>query len=87
MDESELFIRKELGKWFTLEEKSIGHPEQRLTNKVSQVTLENGVKWWRFSTSQYFQADTKNVKDCHSRDDVGLLPKSKSPWLSNYVSR
>ena len=44
MEEPETFLREELGKRFTLKEKSIGAPEQCLGNKVSLVTLENGVK-------------------------------------------
>ena len=43
MEEPERFLRKELGIWFTIKEKSIGPPSQYLGNKVLQVTLENGV--------------------------------------------
>ena len=51
MEEPETFLRKELGKRFTLKENSNGSPEQHLGNKVSLVALENGVKCWSFSSS------------------------------------
>ena len=44
MEEPETFLREELGKTFTLKEKSIEAPEQRIGNKASLATLDNGVK-------------------------------------------
>ena len=44
MEEPEKFLREELGARFTLKEKSIGPPSQYLRNKVSKVTMNNGVK-------------------------------------------
>ena len=84
MEEPERFLREELGKRFTLKEKSIGPPEQYLGNKVSLVTLENGTKCWSFSSSQYVQAAVKNVEDYRTRANLGPLPKTKSPWPTNY---
>ena len=52
MEEPEEIIRKELASYFTIKDKSIGPPTQYLENKVSQVTIENGAKYWSFSSSQ-----------------------------------
>ena len=48
MEDTERFLRDELGNVFTLKEKSIGPPTQYSVNKVSQVTLENVTKCWIF---------------------------------------
>ena len=79
MEEPETFLRGEIGKRFTLKEKSIGSPEQCLRNKVSLVTLESGVKRWSFSSSQCVQDAVKNVEDYRSRSNVGPLLKAKLP--------
>ena len=44
MEEPEKFLREEVGKRFTLKQKSIGTPTQYIGNKVSQVTMANGTK-------------------------------------------
>ena len=67
----------ELGKWFTLKEKSIGSPEKYLGRKFSQFTVENGVECWRFSSSQCDKDAVKNAEDCRSRAILGLLLKAK----------
>ena len=79
MEEPDAFLREELGKRFTLKEKSIGALEQCLGNKVSLVTIENGVKCWSFSSSQCVQAAVKNVEDYPARANLGPLLKHKSP--------
>ena len=84
VEEPERFLREELGKRFALKEKSIGPPDQYLGNKVSLVTLENGTKCWSFSSSQCVQAAVKNVEDYRMRANLGPLPKTKSPWPTNY---
>ena len=43
MEEPEAFIRQELASYFTIKEKSIDPPTQYFGNKVSQVTMQNGV--------------------------------------------
>ena len=62
MENPETFLRSELGQRLTLKEKSIAPPTQYLGNKVSQIELENGVKCWSFSSSQYIQNAVKNVE-------------------------
>ena len=56
MEESEAFIRKELASYFTIKEKSIGSPTQYLGNKVSQVTMQNGLKCWSLARHSTFKA-------------------------------
>ena len=84
MEEPEKFLRKELGARFTLKEKSIGLPLQYLGNKVSQVTLQNGVTCWSFSSSQYIQNAVNNVENYLLKQGEKKLPRTKSPWPSNY---
>ena len=84
MEEPERFFYEELEKRVTLKQKQIGYPDHHLKSKVSQVTLENGVKFQSFSSSQCVQAATKNVEECRYRADIGPLSKAKSPWPSNY---
>ena len=49
-------LRNELGKYFVLKQESISKPNIYLGNKVTNVTLENGVKAWALSSSQYVQS-------------------------------
>ena len=50
MEEPEKFLREEVGKRFTLKEKSIVPPTQYLGSKVSEVTMSNGTKCCSFSS-------------------------------------
>ena len=84
MEEPERFLRDELGKLFTLKEKSIGPPTQYLGNKISKVTLDNGTECWSASSSQYAQSAVKNVEDYRQKHGLGPLHKAKAPWPSNY---
>ena len=84
MEEPERFIRHELGIRFTVKEKSIGPPSQYLGNKVSTVNLDNGATCWSFSSSQYIQNAVANVEDYLMKQGEKSLPRSKSPWPSNY---
>ena len=45
MEDPERNLREELSKQLNLKEKSISDPAKHLCNKVSQVALENSVKW------------------------------------------
>jgi hypothetical protein len=84
MEEPEKFIREELGHYFKVKENSLGPPTQYLGNKVSQVTMENGVKCWSFSSSQYVQNAIKNVEEYLAQSDSKLPARAKSPWTLNY---
>ena len=80
----EKLLREEVGKYFVLKEKSIGPPTIYLGNKVSKVTLENGVDAWAFSSSQYVQSAVKNVKDYLQRNGKSLPKRANTPFTSNY---
>ena len=63
----------EIGTRFTLiKESSIGPPTQYLGNKVSNVTLANGLTAWTFSSSQYTQSAVKNVKESLAKEGKKL---------------
>ena len=85
LEEPYRFLREELGNQFTPKEKSLGTLEQCLENKVSQVTLENSVKFWSFISSKYAQDASKNAEE-YLLSNLGLLLKAKSIWPSNYHS-
>jgi hypothetical protein len=51
--EAESILRKEIGTYFELKEKSIGPPKLYLGGYLSLVELDNGVKAWAFSSPQY----------------------------------
>ena len=46
-------FRNEIGKYFSLEESSIGAPKQYLGGKLRMVKLENGQKCWAFGSGHY----------------------------------
>lgn len=79
----ERVLEDEIGKYFYIKEGSVGPPDIYLGNKVSQVTLENGVKAWSWSSSQYVQAACSNVEKYIHRKGKHL-PKVSSPWLNDY---
>ena len=81
MEETEIFLREELENRFILKEKSIGSPDQCLGNKESQVKLENGVKFWSFSSSQYVQHTVNNAEDYCSRYNLALYSIISLPGL------
>ena len=61
-ERAENVLRSEIGKYFELKEESIGPPKLYLGGHMRKVTLENGVKAWAFSSSQYVQSAVKNVE-------------------------
>lgn len=73
----EKILRKELGKYFTLKEESIGPPSIYLGGRVRKVTLDNGVGAWAFGSSQYIQNAVKNVESYIAKPENGQrkLPK------------
>jgi hypothetical protein len=63
--EAESILRKEIGKYLELKDKSIGPPKLYLGGHLSLVELDNGVKAWAFSSSQYVRAAVQNEEDLH----------------------
>ena len=85
IEESERLLREEVGKQFTLKNKSTGSLEQHLGNKVSQATIENGFKCWSFISSQCDKATVKNVEDYQSRAYLGHYLRINYPDLEIIV--
>ena len=61
-ENAESVLRNELVKYFELKEESIGPPKLYLGGHVSKVELDNGIKCWSFSSSQYVQTVVKNME-------------------------
>ena len=55
-------LTSEIGKFWIMKRDSIAPPNIYLGNKVSKVTLENGVKCWSFSSAQYVHTAINNVE-------------------------
>jgi len=86
-ENAEQVLRKELGRYFTLKEESIGPPKIYLGGHVRKVQLDNGVDCWAFSSSQYVRAAVKNVEEYLSkRDNVHwkLPAKAETPMRTSY---
>ena len=83
-------LRKDLGKYFQLKEKSIGPPKIYLGGRCRLVELETGVKCWAFGSSQYVQSAVANVeKALADRQRLGdnrfkLPPRPRTPIQSSY---
>ena len=78
-------LEKEIGKYFYLKPDSIGTPKIYLGNKVSKVTLSNGVEAWSFSSSQYVQNAVSNVEKYLASKGQKLQAKPvKAPFTSGY---
>ena len=74
-----------MGKYFELKEESIGPPKIYLGGKVSKVELENGVKAWSFSPTQYVKAAVDNVKKYVEKHERWKLPKNcNTPLTTSY---
>jgi hypothetical protein len=67
---AEPILRKEIGKYFELKESSIGPPKSYLGGHLSLVELDNGVKAWAFSSSQYVKAAVQNVEEFIVKDET-----------------
>ena len=77
-------LENEIGKYFYIKEGSVGPPTIYLGNKVSNVTLTNGVKAWAFSSSQYVKNAVKNVEDYLSRQNQSLPKRAYAPITRDY---
>ena len=82
-DNAESILRNEIGRYFELKEESIGAPKLYLGGRMRKVVLDNGVKAWSFSSSQYVHAAVNNVEEyCEKRN--WNLPRADTPLGSNY---
>jgi hypothetical protein len=61
--EAESILRKEIGNFFELKEKSIEPPKLYLEGHLSLFELDNGAKAWAFSSSKYVRAAVQNAED------------------------
>ena len=77
-------LSNELGKFWTMKKGSIGPPNKYLGNKVSKVTLENGVKCWSFSSAQYVIEAVNNVERHLKSKGQSLPKKAPAPFEANY---
>jgi hypothetical protein len=84
-ENAEQVLRGELGKYMELKEESIGPPKIYLGGHVRKVELENGVKAWAFSSSQYVQAAVKNVETYVDKQEHLKMPKkAETPLRTSY---
>ena len=81
---AEEIVRNEIGKYFVVKNGSIGPPSLYLGNKVSKVTLDNGVDAWSLSSSQYVQAAVQNVETHLKASGESLPIRAKSPFSTGY---
>ena len=80
----EKVIQSEIGRYFVLKPKSIGPPDIYLGNKVTKVTLDNGVDAWALSSSQYVQNAVANVETYLKKNDLSLPKRANAPFSSGY---
>ena len=86
-ENAEGILRNELGRYFELKEESIGPPTLYLGGRVRKVTLDNGMKAWSFSSSQYVRTAVGNVEEYLNKIDnpKWKLPgKAETPMQSSY---
>ena len=86
-ENAEHILRHEIGKYFELKEESVGIPKIYLGGHLRKVQLENGVKAWAFSSSQYVQAAVRNVEEHLQKDPDNrwkLPRKADTPMSTNY---
>ena len=76
---------KELWPYFELKEESIGPPKIYLGGHCRKVQLENGVKAWDFSSSQYVQAAAKNVEEyVKDKENLNIPGRAETPMQTSY---
>ena len=76
-----------IGKYFQLKEESVGPPKIYLGGSVRKRTLDNGIKAWAFSSSQYCQTAVKNVAEyLEKRNDPrwAMPAKAETPMRVSY---
>ena len=68
-ENAEHVLRHELVRYFTLKEDSIRPPEIYFGDSVIKVHINNGVKCWAFSSSQYVHAVLKKVGEYLNKEN------------------
>ena len=68
----------------TLKEESIGPTDIHLGGKLKELTLENRIKTWLFSSSQYVQAAVQNIEKYLKENVKKSPPCAEIPLGSNY---
>jgi hypothetical protein len=81
---AEKMLREEIGRYFELKEESIGPPTLYLGGKMRQVILDNGMKAWGISSSQYVQAAAANVEKYLEEQGSSLPGKADTPMRTSY---
>ena len=81
---AEGILKNELGKYFVIKPGSVGVPKIYLGNKVSKVTLANGVEAWSFSSSQYIQNVISNIEKYLKTKFKKLRKRTTSPISPGY---
>ena len=84
--DAENVLRNQIGRYFLIKEGSIGPPNIYLGDKVSKVTLDNGIDAWSFSSSPYVQNAVKNVEEYLKKKGKFLPTKATSSLSNNYRS-
>ncbi|KAL7545200.1 hypothetical protein ACHAWF_014099 [Thalassiosira exigua] len=80
-------VMRELGGYFALKPGSVGSPNIYLGAKMSETTLENGVRAWGMSSSNYVQESVKNCKAHlaeHFKGRFRVLAKAENPFSCGY---
>ena len=83
-DNAKHILENEIGKYFIMKPGSIGPPKIYLGGHMRKITLENNVKAWGFSSSQYCQAAVKNVEDYLAKTNKKLPLRALTPIRTDY---
>jgi len=83
-ENAEKVIRDEIGHKWQFKESSIEKPSLYLGGKCREVVLNNGVKCWAFSSSQYVQEAVKNVEAWLAKKNNALPRKAEAPFKPGY---
>eukprot|EP00934_Nitzschia_sp_Nitz4_P001810 Nitzschia sp. Nitz4//scaffold191_size41780//52//5493//NITZ4_007461-RA/size41780-processed-gene-0.69-mRNA-1//1//CDS//3329540163//1810//frame0 len=75
----------EINHYFPMKKDSIGKPKYYLGAKVTEVTLENGVKAWGMSSSKYIQEAVRKVEDKLEREGRKLIARAPTPFPAEYA--
>ena len=82
--DAEKMLRNEVGKYFELKPDSVGPPKLYLGGRMSEVVLDNGVRAWSISSSQYVQNAVKNVEKHLAEQGLKLPNKADTPIQTSY---